>query len=129
MVKISALAGCLLALSGGLALAQNSMSGWMPAGPNDAPGGANGAARTRSIGQGDPNVNDTGDSRTTSSTFIRQQMKRESAGYYGSQAMASDSYAGRGPRRICITDEYGFKYDARGDRLDARGNVISPHTR
>ncbi|MFI5002120.1 MAG: hypothetical protein ACHQK9_19735 [Reyranellales bacterium] len=26
-------------------------------------------------------------------------------------------------------DEYGFRYDARGDRLDARGNIISPQTR
>jgi hypothetical protein len=25
-----------------------------------------------------------------------------------------------------ITDEYGFKYDAQGDRLDARGHVIAP---
>ncbi len=26
-------------------------------------------------------------------------------------------------------DEYGFRYDAEGNRLDARGNIISPHTR
>jgi hypothetical protein len=25
-------------------------------------------------------------------------------------------------------DEYGFRYDARGDRIDARGRTISPHT-
>lgn len=26
-------------------------------------------------------------------------------------------------------DEYGFRYDSEGNRLDSRGNVISPHTR
>jgi hypothetical protein len=25
-------------------------------------------------------------------------------------------------------DEYGFRYDAQGNRLDARGNIISPHS-
>ena len=25
-------------------------------------------------------------------------------------------------------DEYGFRYDGRGNRLDARGNIISPHS-
>jgi hypothetical protein len=34
-----------------------------------------------------------------------------------------------GPHQVAFKDEYGFRYDARGDRLDARGNVISPHTR
>src|SRR5471032_1163202 len=27
-----------------------------------------------------------------------------------------------------LKDEYGFRYDARGDRIDARGRTISPHT-
>jgi hypothetical protein len=34
-----------------------------------------------------------------------------------------------GSHSVAITDEYGFKYDSCGDRLNARGNVISPHTR
>jgi hypothetical protein len=34
-----------------------------------------------------------------------------------------------GPHQVAFKDEYGFRYDARGDRLDARGYVISPHTR
>ena len=48
-----------------------------------------------------------------------------------SQALTAQAQLdeGTGPHRVAITDEYGFKYDARGDRLDARGNVISPHTR
>ncbi len=25
-------------------------------------------------------------------------------------------------------DEYGFRYDGQGNRLDARGNIISPHS-
>ena len=34
-----------------------------------------------------------------------------------------------GPRQSTFKDEYGFRYDAQGNRLDARGNIISPHTR
>ena len=32
-----------------------------------------------------------------------------------------------GPRQSAFRDEYGFRYDNEGNRLDARGNVISPH--
>lgn len=32
-----------------------------------------------------------------------------------------------GPRQATIKDEYGFRYDSDGNRLDARGNIISPH--
>jgi hypothetical protein len=28
--------------------------------------------------------------------------------------------------RVAITDEYGFRYDGRGDRLNAQGCVIRP---
>jgi hypothetical protein len=32
--------------------------------------------------------------------------------------------------RVAITDEYGFRYDSQGDRLNAHGCVIAaPHTR
>lgn len=34
-----------------------------------------------------------------------------------------------GPRQATFKDEYGFRYDSEGNRLDARGNVISPQTR
>jgi hypothetical protein len=34
-----------------------------------------------------------------------------------------------GPRQATFKDEYGFRYDAQGNRLDARGNIISPQTR
>jgi len=32
-----------------------------------------------------------------------------------------------GPRQATMRDEYGFRYDNQGNRLDARGNIISPH--
>lgn len=32
-----------------------------------------------------------------------------------------------GPRQTAFTDEYGFRYDNQGNRLDARGNIMSPH--
>lgn len=34
-----------------------------------------------------------------------------------------------GPRQSAFKDEFGFRYDAQGNRLDARGNIISPQTR
>jgi len=30
-----------------------------------------------------------------------------------------------GPRKVVITDEYGFRYDAWGNRLNAAGHVIA----
>jgi hypothetical protein len=36
---------------------------------------------------------------------------------------------GAGPYPVAFRDEFGFRYDAQGNRLDARGYVISPHTR
>ena len=32
-----------------------------------------------------------------------------------------------GQRQAAFKDEYGFRYDSQGNRLDARGNIISPH--
>ena len=34
-----------------------------------------------------------------------------------------------GPRQAAFKDEFGFRYDSQGNRLDARGNIISPQTR
>lgn len=42
----------------------------------------------------------------------------------GPEPMPSDM----GPKQVAFTDEYGFRYDADGNRLDRRGMVISPHT-
>jgi hypothetical protein len=41
----------------------------------------------------------------------------------GAEPMPAD----RGPHQVAFRDEYGFRYDADGNRLDARGFVISPH--
>ena len=34
-----------------------------------------------------------------------------------------------GPHQATFKDEFGFRYDAQGNRLDARGNIISPQTK
>ena len=31
--------------------------------------------------------------------------------------------------QVAFRDEFGFRYDAQGNRIDARGNIISPQTR
>jgi hypothetical protein len=41
----------------------------------------------------------------------------------GPEPMPSD----RGPHQVAFRDEYGFRYDADGNRLDGRGHVMSPH--
>lgn len=137
MLRISTIAACVLALSAPVALAQ---SNWMPPGPSDAPGGANGAAPTRDVGSSGT-AYQTGDSRSTSSSILEQRLKQESAAGswapayntgapagYTSQAMTMDDPMRGGRHRVAFTDEYGFRYDSRGDRLNAQGYVISPHT-
>jgi hypothetical protein len=44
------------------------------------------------------------------------------------QAQATSPYRGTVRHREAFRDEYGFRYDARGNRLNAEGYVISPHT-
>ena len=44
------------------------------------------------------------------------------------QAQAVSPYRGTRSHEEAFRDEYGFRYDARGDRIDARGRRISPHT-
>lgn len=44
---------------------------------------------------------------------------------YPEQAQQYESGRGCG-HAIAITDEYGFKYDSMGDRLNAQGCVITP---
>ena len=129
-------------LSDSAALAQGN---WMPPGPNSGPGGASGAAPTRDAGA-QPNAGNTPSAATNSSSMPQQQNKEMNSGQttpdgrsygqlgtYNQQATApmepQMGCGGPGPRQIAITDEYGFKYDSCGDRLNARGNPISPHTR
>lgn len=44
------------------------------------------------------------------------------------QAQAVSPYRGRVRHTEAFRDEYGFRYDERGDRIDSAGRVISPHT-
>ena len=41
----------------------------------------------------------------------------------------ASSQIGSGPHPVAFKDEFGFRYDAQGNRLDARGYVISPQTK
>jgi hypothetical protein len=43
---------------------------------------------------------------------------------FGQEPVPMDS---AGPRQTAFKDEYGFRYDSEGNRLDGRGNIISPH--
>lgn len=51
--------------------------------------------------------------------------------YSGGQAIMTPSTdpSATSPNAAMYTDEYGHKYNYRGDRLDSAGNIISPHTR
>jgi hypothetical protein len=44
------------------------------------------------------------------------------------QAQAVSPYRGTAVHEEAFRDEYGFRYDSRGNRIDAQGHVISPHT-
>ena len=133
MLKTTTIAACVLALSGSAALAQSS---WMPpGGANDAAGGANGAARVRDIGTAAPSVDQTAGGRTTSTTILSQSNKQQSAAgaarsdyssqaqmQYGAQNAQAMGQAG-GSQGAYITDEYGNRYDSRGNRI-GRGQPV-----
>lgn len=44
------------------------------------------------------------------------------------QAQAVSPYHGNVSHEQAFRDEYGFRYDERGNRIDAAGHRISPHT-
>lgn len=44
------------------------------------------------------------------------------------QAQAPSSYQDPVRHQEVFRDEYGFRYDARGNRIDARGRLISPQS-
>lgn len=127
MLKRSIVAAGILALSASGAFAQGGSSATtgMPAGPTDAP------ARTHDMGAPSGNMN----MGAPSGTMNRQQgTAGVGATHYNTapqdryQAQSATSGGDSGPPyRAAITDEYGFKYNSQGERLDARGNVISPH--
>lgn len=47
----------------------------------------------------------------------------------GANANADIATVPSGPRTPALKDEFGFRYDDQGNRLDARGSIISPQTR
>jgi hypothetical protein len=62
--------------------------------------------------------------------WVRQPGDQPSGNVGGSVgADAEIAVAPSGARVPTLKDEYGFRYDAQGNRLDARGNIISPQTR
>jgi hypothetical protein len=127
MLKISTIAACALALSGGVVLAQT-----MPPGPNAAPGGAGGSAPASSIGSPSANVQDNMGGGTRSTTVLSQSNKNQSAAgmsssdyssgaqlQYGTQPQQAQGMMGSpdNPRGVAITDEYGNQYNSRGDKI------------
>ena len=54
---------------------------------------------------------------------------RGNVGGAGVSSSADIATAPSGPREATFKDEFGFRYDAQGNRLDLRGNIISPQTR
>jgi hypothetical protein len=134
MLKTTTIAACVLALSGGVALAQMNP---MPPGPNAAPGGAGGSAPATSIGTPSANSQDTVGGGTRSTTVLSQTNKNQSAAgmsrsdyssgaqmQYGTQPMYPSQAQGGmtggpgdNPRAVAITDEYGNQYNSRGDKI------------
>ena len=92
--------------------------------------GATGAASTNAVGNTSPNVAQTGSGVTASSSMTKQEIKQDSAagsmasGVQMSQSVAAaPGYASSDQcdlRAATLTDEYGRKYNCRGDRLSGR---------
>jgi hypothetical protein len=66
--------------------------------------------------------------------YVGASNYRPGPGDYG-QPPATGAYAtpsspsySSGPRTAATTDEFGFRYDAQGNRIDHNGNIISPQS-
>jgi hypothetical protein len=104
---------------------------------SNAPYGANGSAPLRDVGTPSANATDTATGGTSSTTILSQSNKIQSAAgmpssnygqgmpggqsagtQYGTQQAYGGMNGDQGnPNRVCITDEYGRKYNCRGDRI------------
>ena len=138
MWKTSTIAICALALSGSFAMAQTYDQ-------TRGMDGANGPAPVRDIGGATANANQTVNGRTGSTSMLSQTDKAQSAaGMSGSNCgngpVATNSRYASGPqgqmqyggaqgqmqdgtqascgssRTVAVTDEYGRRYNCRGDR-------------
>jgi hypothetical protein len=89
-----------------------AMNGNMAAGPNMAYGGS--ATMNSNAGM-------SGNSQMGAPLEKGGKLSTQHA--TGPEPMPPD----RGPHQIAFRDEYGFRYDADGNRLDGRGFVMSPH--
>jgi hypothetical protein len=98
------------------------------------PGDQRGAAPSANMNMGNASMNSGGNASvaTAPTTFTgtpptyeksTNNNKLERTHAIGPEPMPAQT----GPRQAASKDEYGFRYDSDGNRLDARGNVISPH--
>jgi hypothetical protein len=55
---------------------------------------------------------------------LNRNNKLERDHAWGQEPVPMDAVS---PRQAASRDEYGFRYDNEGNRLDGRGNIISPH--
>lgn len=80
-------------------------------------------------------VRQPGDQRGPAGAGVSASAGVAASGMAPNMAAAPSSSAmghaqiGSGPHPVAFRDEFGFRYDAQGNRLDARGYVISPQTR
>lgn len=108
--RISTLAAIALALTSGTAFAQSGPGGMMPAGPNAPADGASKNQGAAGMGRSDYDTN-----------AQRQSGARPMPEQYRSQAEGAQRTFSTGnmddPRSVAITDEYGNKYNSRGERI------------
>lgn len=108
--RISALAAIALALTSGTAFAQSGPGGMIPAGPNAPADGANKNQGAAGMGHSDYDAN-------AQRQYGTQPMPEQ----YRSQAEGAQRTFSTGntdnPHTVAITDEYGNKYNSRGERI------------
>jgi hypothetical protein len=141
-----AICALVLSGSLAMAQTYNQSPGWVPPAPGNPPGGAGGPAPVRDIGATTANANQTADGRTSSTSMLSYSNKAQSAegtsssnygngpvatnGRYSYGSQAQMQYGGSqaqmqygtqascgNTRAVAITDEYGRRYNCRGDRL------------
>jgi hypothetical protein len=100
--------------------------------PGDQPG--NQAGNPNMNYSGNPNAAYSGNANmatapaNTNYSGNSNMMPRSSAKLSTEHATGPEPMpAQAGPRQAAFKDEYGFRYDSEGNRLDARGNIMSPH--
>jgi hypothetical protein len=87
--------------------------------PGDQPGPGNANIATAPSYSGNATMSGT----SQMGTPLEKGGKLSTQHATGPEPMPPD----RGPHQVAFRDEYGFRYDADGNRLDARGFVMSPH--